>query len=76
MPKKEKKRLQVVISEGQDALLTKAAYELSSAERLVSKSEVVRLAIKRIAHELEDGDLSASELMKELGVSELEEEGE
>jgi ribosomal protein L20 len=76
MPKKEKKRLQVVISEGQDALLTKAAYELSSPERLVSKSEVVRLAIKRIAHELEDGDLSASELMKELGVSELEEEGE
>jgi hypothetical protein len=74
MPKKEKKRLQVVISEGQDALLTKAAYELSSPERLVSKSEVVRLAIKRIAHELEDGDLSASELMKELGVNELEEE--
>jgi len=29
MPKKEKKRLQVVISDEQDALLTKAAYKLS-----------------------------------------------
>ena len=46
MAKKEKKRLQVVISEEQDALLTRAAYALSSPERLVSKSEVVRLAIE------------------------------
>ena len=55
MPKKEKKRLQVVISEEQDALLTRAAYELSSPERLISKSEVVRLAIEKIAKELEAG---------------------
>jgi Arc/MetJ-type ribon-helix-helix transcriptional regulator len=54
MPKKEKKRLQVVISDEQDALLTKAAYELSSPERLVSKSEVVRLAIEKISAELKD----------------------
>ncbi|AMA76160.1 transcriptional regulator [Thermus parvatiensis] len=55
MAKKEKKRLQVVISEEQDALLTRAAYALSSPERLVSKSEVVRLAIEKIARELEEG---------------------
>lgn len=55
MPKKDKKRLQVVISEEQDALLTKAAYELSSPERLISKSEVVRLAIEKIAGELQAG---------------------
>jgi len=56
MPKKEKKRLQVVISEEQDALLTKTAYELSSPERLISKSEVVRLAIEKIAKELGEGE--------------------
>jgi hypothetical protein len=55
MPKKEKKRLQVVISDEQDALLTRAAYELSSPERLVSKSEVVRLAIEKISQELGEG---------------------
>jgi hypothetical protein len=58
MPKKERKRLQVVISEEQDALLTKTAYELSSPERLISKSEVVRLAIEKIAREMgEDSQL-------------------
>jgi hypothetical protein len=56
MPKKERKRLQVVISEEQDALLTRTAYELSSPERLISKSEVVRLAIEKIAQELGEGD--------------------
>ncbi|GAA5511638.1 hypothetical protein Dcar01_00350 [Deinococcus carri] len=56
MPKKERKRLQVVISEEQDALLTRTAYELSSPERLISKSEVVRLAIEKIARELGDGE--------------------
>ncbi len=66
MPKKEKKRLQVVISEEQDALLTKAAYELSSPERLVSKSEVVRLAIEKIARELEAGNLEVEDLLKNL----------
>jgi len=66
MPKKEKKRLQVVISEDQDALLTKAAYELSSPERLVSKSEVVRLAIQKIARELEEGQMSVEELKAKL----------
>ena len=61
MPKKERKRLQVVISEEQDALLTKTAYELSSPERLISKSEVVRLAIEKIAREM-GGDIQLDEL--------------
>lgn len=56
MPKKDRKRLQVVISDEQDALLTRTAYELSSPERLISKSEVVRLAIEKIAKELGEGD--------------------
>lgn len=56
MPKKDRKRLQVVISEEQDALLTRTAYELSSPERLISKSEVVRLAIEKIARELGEGE--------------------
>ncbi|AAS82197.1 hypothetical protein [Thermus thermophilus] len=76
MAKKEKKRLQVVISEEQDALLTRAAYALSSPERLVSKSEVVRLAIEKIARELEEGkakeELEA--LLKHLKAEEGEEE--
>ena len=76
MAKKEKKRLQVVISEEQDALLTRAAYALSSPERLVSKSEVVRLAIEKIARELEEGkakeELDA--LLKHLKADEGEEE--
>ena len=75
MAKKEKKRLQVVISEEQDALL-RAAYALSSPERLVSKSEVVRLAIEKIARELEEGkakeELEA--LLKHLKAEEGEEE--
>ena len=68
MPKKEKKRLQVVISDEQDALLTKAAYELSSPERLVSKSEVVRLAIQKISHELQEGKgrVELEDLLKEI----------
>ncbi|MER3602862.1 MAG: transcriptional regulator [Thermus sp.] len=70
MPKKEKKRLQVILSEEQDALLTKAAYELSSPERLVSKSEVVRLAIEKIARELEEGRLEVAELLKRLEAQE------
>ena len=76
MAKKEKKRLQVVISEEQDALLTRAAYALSSPERLVSKPEVVRLAIEKIARELEEGkakeELEA--LLKHLKAEEGEEE--
>ena len=76
MAKKEKKRLQVVISEEQDALLTRAAYALSSPERLVSKSEVVRLAIEKIARELEEGkakeELEA--LLKHLKAEDGEEE--
>jgi uncharacterized protein (DUF1778 family) len=66
MPKKEKKRLQVVISEEQDALLTRAAYALSSPERLVSKSEVVRLAIAKIVQELEGNKEELTELLKRL----------
>ncbi len=73
MPKKEKKRLQVVISEEQDALLTKAAYELSSPERLVSKSEVVRLAIEKIARELEAGRLEVKDLLQKIAPEEEEE---
>ncbi|MBB6097223.1 hypothetical protein HNR42_000637 [Deinobacterium chartae] len=72
MPKKEKKRLQVVISEEQDALLTRTAYELSSPERLISKSEVVRLAIEKIARELKEGQ-SLEELITTLDEEEEEE---
>lgn len=67
MPKKEKKRLQVVISDEQDSLLTKAAYELSSPERLVSKSEVVRVAIEKLSKELSEGKVNLDELVRELG---------
>ncbi len=72
MPKKEKKRLQVVISDEQDALLTKAAYELSSPERLVSKSEVVRLAIEKISKELADGNSLEPLLASLIAEEELE----
>ncbi|UCH27523.1 MAG: transcriptional regulator [Trueperaceae bacterium] len=58
MPKREKsKRLQVVITEEQDSLLTKTAYQLSNPERLVSKSEVVRLGIEMLNKAVEDGQL-------------------
>ena len=72
MPKKEKKRLQVVISDDQDALLTRAAYELSSPERLVSKSEVVRLAIEKLAQEVEVGSVDLEDLRKTLETDEDE----
>lgn len=72
MAKKEKKRLQVVISDEQDALLTKAAYELSNPERLVSKSEVVRLAIQKIAQDLEEGKANLEDLLKNLEPEEEE----
>jgi hypothetical protein len=65
MPKKEEKRLQVVITDEQDALLTRAAYELSSPERLISKSEVVRLAIEKISKDIESGN-DLAELIDEL----------
>ena len=59
MPKREKsKRLQVVITEEQDSLLTKTAYQLSNPERLVSKSEVVRLRIEMLNRAVEEGKLS------------------
>lgn len=58
MPKREKsKRLQVVITEEQDSLLTKTAYHLSNPERLVSKSEVVRLGIEMLNRAVEQGQL-------------------
>ncbi len=61
MPKRDKsKRLQVVISEEQDSLLTKTAYHLSNPERLVSKSEVVRLGIEMLNRAVENGQLDAS----------------
>lgn len=60
MPKREKsKRLQVVISDEQDSLLTRTAYQLSNPERLVSKSEVVRLGIQMLNKAVEDGELDA-----------------
>lgn len=63
MPKREKsKRLQVVITEEQDALLTKTAYQLSNPERLVSKSEVVRLGIEMLNRAVEEGKLPAEVL--------------
>lgn len=58
MPKREKsKRLQVVITEEQDLMLTKTAYQLSNPERLVSKSEVVRLGIEMLNRAVEGGEL-------------------
>lgn len=58
MPKRDKsKRLQVVITEEQDSLLTKTAYQLSNPERLVSKSEVVRLGIEMLNRAVEEGQL-------------------
>ena len=63
MPKREKsKRLQVVITEEQDSLLTKTAYQLSNPERLVSKSEVVRLGIEMLNKAVEEGKLDPSVL--------------
>ncbi len=73
MAKKEKsKRLQVVITEEQDSLLTKTAYQLSNSERLVSKSEVVRLGIEMLNRAIEDGDEEAKELIEKLVDSEDE----
>lgn len=58
VPKREKsKRLQVVITEEQDSLLTKTAYQLSNPERLVSKSEVVRLGIEMLNRAVETGEI-------------------
>ena len=58
MPKREKsKRLQVVITEEQDSILTKTAYQLSNPERLVSKSEVVRLGIEMLNKAVETGEI-------------------
>jgi hypothetical protein len=66
VPKREKsKRLQVVITEEQDSLLTKTAYQLSNPERLVSKSEVVRLGIEMLNRAVEEGALDP-ELLKAL----------
>ena len=66
VPKREKsKRLQVVITEAQDSLLTKTAYQLSNPERLVSKSEVVRLGIEMLNRAVEEGRLDP-ELLKTL----------
>ncbi|HEX7004689.1 MAG TPA: transcriptional regulator [Trueperaceae bacterium] len=63
MPKREKsKRLQVVITEEQDSLLTKTAYQLSNPERLVSKSEVVRLGIEMLNRAVEAGELDPAVL--------------
>lgn len=73
MAKKEKsKRLQVVITEEQDSLLTKTAYQLSNSERLVSKSEVVRLGIEMLNRAIEEGDEEAQELIEKLVDSEDE----
>jgi hypothetical protein len=66
VPKRDKsKRLQVVISEEQDSLLTKTAYQLSNPERLISKSEVVRLGIAMLNRAVESGQIDP-ELLKSL----------
>jgi hypothetical protein len=66
VPKREKsKRLQVVITEEQDSLLTKTAYQLSNPERLVSKSEVVRLGIEMLNRAVETGEIDP-ELLRAL----------
>ena len=71
MPKREKsKRLQVVITEKQDSLLTKTAYQLSNPERLISKSEVVRLGIEMLNRAVEEGKLDPELLTA------IEEEGQ
>jgi len=73
MPKREKsKRLQVVITEKQDSLLTKTAYQLSNPERLVSKSEVVRLGIEMLNRAVEEGKFDPK-LLAALGEEEREE---
>ena len=46
-----------MITEEQDSILTKTAYQLSNPERLVSKSEVVRLGIEMLNKAVEAGDL-------------------
>lgn len=72
VPKREKsKRLQVVISEEQDALLTKTAYNLSNPERLVSKSEVVRLGIEMLNRAIEEGKVHP-DILKSLADEEEE----
>jgi len=58
--KKKTKRLQVVVTEEQDSLLTKTAYKLSSPDRLFSKSEVVRLGIEMLNIAVEKGKLPPS----------------
>jgi hypothetical protein len=71
VPKREKsKRLQVVITEEQDSLLTKTAYQLSNPERIYSKSEVVRMGIEMLNRAVENGNLDP-EILKA-----LEQEGE
>ncbi|MFN8510975.1 MAG: transcriptional regulator [Deinococcaceae bacterium] len=62
MSKIEKKRLQVIITEKQDALLTETAYGLSNRERLYSKSEVVRLAIENLAIGMKNGEIDLDDL--------------
>ena len=57
MPKREKTRLPVVLTEEQASLLTKTAYQLSHPERLVSKSAVVRLGIEMLTTAVAEGKL-------------------
>ena len=61
------KRLQVVITEEQDSLLVRTAYNLSNPERLVSKSEVVRLGIELINQAGERGDLDPG-VLQSIGI--------
>ena len=76
MPKREKsKRLQVVITEEQDALLTKTAYQLSNPERIYSKSEVVRMGIEMLNRAVEQGQLDPAVLKSIEEAAEEEEAG-
>ena len=66
MAKKKTKRLQVVVTEEQDSLLTKTAYQLSSPDRLFSKSEVVRLGIEMLNKAVENGEELPQSILKTL----------
>lgn len=73
MAKVPKKRLQVVITKKQNAMLTEAAYGLSTTRWLYTKSEVVRLAIEHLAMGLKSGEIDLDKLADLVEQSEREE---
>ncbi|MFN8510594.1 MAG: transcriptional regulator [Deinococcaceae bacterium] len=73
MSKVPKKRLQVVITKKQDAMLTEAAYGLSNTRWIYTKSEVVRLAIEHLSMGLKSGEINLDKLANLVDQNELEE---